>query len=325
MQRLDSMATVQILMAVYNGEPYLAEQLDSIIAQKFSDWELLVSDDNSSDGSLAVVQDYCKQDSRIRIVLQDGHYGSAKSHFMALTKEADAPYVMYADQDDVWDQDKISLTLKELKASEKQGGVNPPLLVCTDLRLVDNNLKPLSPSLLEYSNMDASKLDFGYFLASCLVTGCTMMINRSLLLLLQKDCNEDHIMMHDWWASLVASAFGKVIYLNTQTISYRQHGDNSVGAVKFSLDTAIKSLKQRADVENAAITQVEELVNVYGDKLNPQRRRQAEALISARGKGPLGKFTALTKADAWRKGFMRNAATYLSFLMIAGEMANQAD
>ena len=238
------MATVQILMAVYNGEPYLAEQLDSIIAQKFSDWELLVSDDNSSDGSLAVVQDYCKQDSRIRIVLQDGHYGSAKSHFMALTKEADAPYVMYADQDDVWDQDKISLTLKELKAFEKQGGVNPPLLVCTDLRLVDNNLKPISSSLLEYSNMDASKLDFGYFLASCLVTGCTMMINRSLLLLLQEGCNEERIMMHDWWASLVASAFGKIIYLNKQTISYRQHGDNSVGAVKFSLGAAIKSMKR---------------------------------------------------------------------------------
>lgn len=306
-------------MAVYNGKPYLAEQLDSIIAQSFSDWELLVSDDNSSDGSIEIVQDYCKRDPRIHIVLQDEHYGSAKSHFMALTKEADAPYVMYADQDDVWDPDKISLTLKELKTAEMQGGVNPPLLACTDLRLVDNNLRPISPSLLEYSNMDASKLDFGYFLASCLVTGCTMMINRSLLLLLQEDCNEDHIMMHDWWASLVASAFGKVIYLNTQTISYRQHGDNSVGAVKFSLDAAIKSLKQRADVENAAITQAEELIYVYGDKLNPQRRRQAEALISARDKRPLGKFVALTKANAWRKGFMRNAATYLSFLMIAGE------
>ena len=53
--------------------------------------------------------------------------------------------------------------------------------------------------------MDASKLDFGYFLASCLVTGCTMMINRSLLLLLQEGCNEERIMMHDWWASLVGS------------------------------------------------------------------------------------------------------------------------
>ena len=112
-------------MAVYNGEPYLAEQLDSIIAQSFPDWELLVSDDNSSDGSIEIVQDYCKRDPRIHIVLQDEHYGSAKSHFMALTKEADAPYVMYADQDDVWDQDKISLTLKELKASEKQGGGQP--------------------------------------------------------------------------------------------------------------------------------------------------------------------------------------------------------
>lgn len=168
------MASVQILMAVYNGEEYLSAQIESILAQSYEDWELLISDDCSSDSSLEVVKKYCKVDSRIRLVLDGAHFGSAKAHFMALIREASAPYVMTCDQDDVWDSNKIELTLNEMRRHEDG---EKPLLVCTDLRVVDQDLNQISPSFLAYSGMDASKLDFGYFLASCLVTGCTMMMN----------------------------------------------------------------------------------------------------------------------------------------------------
>lgn len=138
------MASVQILMAVYNGERYLDQQIESILNQSFQDWELLISDDCSTDRSLDVIRLYCERDSRIRLVLDGSHFGSAKSHFMALFRIASAPYVMTADQDDVWDTHKIELTLNKMKESEiKSSG---PVLVCTDLRVVDQNLNLISPS-----------------------------------------------------------------------------------------------------------------------------------------------------------------------------------
>ncbi len=309
------MAEVQILMAVYNGSDFLGEQIDSIIEQTYTNWELLISDDGSKDSSLQIICEYCNRDPRIRLCLENERYGSAKAHFMALTKIANAPYVMYADQDDVWDRDKIETTLGSLKQQEEaEQGL--PLLACTDLRVVDTDLRLIHPSMLQYSNMDASTLDFGYFLASCITTGCTMAINRPLLKLLQKECKTNSIIMHDWWASLIASAFGKVIYLNKQTISYRQHRSNSVGAEKFSIPSSLRKLKTRSIVAEAAIEQAREFTVVYGDRLPESKRNQSEAMLAIKQRGIVGRIVLLTKAQVWRKGLLRNAATLLSFLLI---------
>lgn len=309
------MAEVQILMAVYNGSDFLREQIDSIINQTYTNWELLVSDDGSEDVSPEIIHEYCNRDSRIHLCLEGKRYGSAKAHFMALTRIADAPYVMYSDQDDVWDKDKVEVTLDSLKKQreDKQG---LPLLVCTDLRVVDTDLKLVHPSMLQYSNMDASTLDFGYFLASCLATGCTMAINRPLLKLVQKDCEVKNIIMHDWWISLVAAAFGKVVYLDRQTISYRQHGNNSVGADKFSVISSLRGIKNRSAVAENAIIQTYELTRVFGEKLPEDKRRQAKAILAIKQKGIAYRIGLLAEAKVWRKGLPRNAATLLSFLLV---------
>lgn len=310
------MASVQILMAVYNGERYLGQQIESILNQSFQDWELLISDDCSTDRSLDLIKLYCERDSRIRLVLDGSHFGSAKSHFMALFRTASAPYVMTADQDDVWDNHKIELTLNKMKESEiKSSG---PVLVCTDLRVVDQDLNLISPSFLRYSALDASKIDLGYFLASCLVTGCTMMINHQLLLLLQRKVDTDSLIMHDWWASLVAAAFGNVVYIPEPTISYRQHFDNSVGAVKFSLLQGIKTFNDRRKTESEAITQAEELVRVYPDliTINSEIKTQIESFIAIKNSGVLNRISLMNRADIWRKGILRNAVTFFSLLTI---------
>ena len=309
------MAKVQILMAVYNGSAFLRDQINSIIGQTYTDWELLVSDDGSKDPSLTIIREYCDRDPRIRLCLEGEHYGSAKAHFIALTKIADAAYVMYADQDDVWDRDKIEITLDAL-TQQRENEQGLPLLACTDLRVVDANMELIYPSMLEYSNMDASTLGFGYFLASCLVTGCTMTINRPLLKLLQEDCNTDHIIMHDWWASLIASAFGKVLFLDEQTISYRQHGNNSIGAVKFSFLSSLQKIKERRAVAESAIEQTYEFANVYGNRLPEDKHRQTIAMLQIKQSGSIGRIILLTKAKVWRKGIMRNAATLISFLLV---------
>ena len=310
------MASVQILMAVYNGEKYLSQQIESILSQSFQDWELLISDDSSTDRSLDVVRSYCERDARIKLVLDGCHFGSAKSHFMALLRIACAPYVMTSDQDDVWDVHKIDLTLKEMKAAEIEN--SGPLLVCTDLRVVDHNLNLISPSFLRYSALDASKVDLGYFLASCLVTGCTMMVNHQLLLLLQRNVNADSLIMHDWWASLVAAALGKVIYISEPTISYRQHLDNSVGAVKFSLFNGIKKLNERRKTELDAIVQAKELLRVYSDLIDGDSRirAQIDSFVAIESAGVLKRIVLMNRAGIWRKGILRNAVTFFSLLTV---------
>ena len=309
-----AMAEVQILMAVYNGGDYLREQLDSLLCQTFEDWQLLISDDASTDGSLAIITKYCERDPRIKLMLDGQHYGNAKQHFMALLRLADCSYVMTCDQDDVWDPDKIELTLAAMKSEERK--MDRPLLVCTDLRVVDKDLNVLSPSFLAYSGMDASKLDFGYFLASCLVTGCTMMVNRSLLELLQRPMNDDALVMHDWWASLVAAAFGEVVHLDRATISYRQHGDNSVGADRFSVARALGAIKEKAATEDQAIDQALELSRVFANELSVRQRAQIDALCKARSVPAFCRAAYLTKAGVWRRGVLRNAGTLLAFMAI---------
>jgi glycosyltransferase involved in cell wall biosynthesis len=308
------MAEVQILMAVYNGEEYLRAQFDSLRSQTFEDWNLLVSDDGSTDGSLGIINEYCSLDSRIMLVLDDAHFGGAKNHFMALLRLADAPYVMTCDQDDVWDADKVDVTLAAMKEAERLG--ERPLLVCTDLRVVDHDLNVLSPSFLEYSGMDASKRDMGYFLASCLVTGCTMMVNKKLLHLLQRPVDEDAIIMHDWWASLVAAAFGEVIHLNRATISYRQHGDNSVGAQRFSVARALAAIKEKTATESAAIDQASELRRVFAGELSEEQVAQISAIERTRAVAPIARIGLLSQAGVWRHGLMRNAGTLFAFLSI---------
>lgn len=307
------MAKIQILMAVYNGSEFLARQLESVLGQSFADWELLISDDCSTDNSLEIIESYCKRDRRIRLILDGIHFGNAKSHFMALLREANAPYVMTCDQDDVWNLDKIEVTLDAMMQHEIAGA---PLLVCTDLCVVDKSLNVISPSMLSYSGMDADQTHFGYFLASCLVTGCTMMVNASLLKLLQMPVEVDQIIMHDWWASLVASAFGKVIYLKQATIQYRQHGDNSVGAFHIRLFNFFSVFKQKCEIEKAALKQAKEFKRVYGGLITVKLNNQLNAFLAIEDSGPLKKLVTLTKAKIWRSSIFKNIGTYFAFLFV---------
>ncbi|MDI9589869.1 MAG: glycosyltransferase family 2 protein [Acidobacteriota bacterium] len=308
-------AFVQILMAVYNGEEYLHEQIDSIRRQTHQDWELLVSDDCSTDGSLAILREYERYDQRIRVVLDGERHGSAKGHFMALLRMADAPYVMTCDQDDIWDEDKIEFTLRAMRDHERveQG---KPLLVCTDLRVVDEQLTLLSPSFLTYSGMDASKLTMGFFLASCVVTGCTMMLNASATDLCKVPVNEGALIMHDWWASLVVAAFGTVIHLDRATLSYRQHASNSVGADRFTVVRALASLDQKRQTARQTFAQAREFKRVFDGRLDLGQRDQVDTYLSLQDALPLARMVGLGRCDAWKHGLLRNLGHALVFLTL---------
>lgn len=106
---------IDILLATYNGEQYIHEQIQSIITQKYTNWTLLISDDCSSDDTLNILREYEKMDSRIHIVSHGIRYGSAQANFMSLLSATTAQYISFCDQDDVWDSDKLSRTIRAIK------------------------------------------------------------------------------------------------------------------------------------------------------------------------------------------------------------------
>lgn len=228
-------------MATYNGERYVREQILSIQNQSFQDWRLLISDDCSSDRTLKIIQQIAAKDSRISIVSHDTRYGSAKANFMNLIKAATAPYIMFCDQDDVWLPNKITKTYLQMCKLESKYGIDVPFLVFTDMKVVNENLSIISNSFEKYSNINPKRTRFPQLIAQSVGAGCTMMINRKLAEYACKVEKIDDIIMHDWWLSLIASAFGKIAFINESTSLYRQHDDNEVGAQAYS---PLKKMRQ---------------------------------------------------------------------------------
>ena len=231
---------VAILMATYNGEQYISEQIDSILTQTFAEWKLFIHDDGSSDHTVEIIREYASRYPDKIVVVEGAKTGGAKNNFFYLFSKVEAPYYMCTDQDDVWLPEKIRITRQAMLALETEHtsapdcsnvhGANKPCLVFTDLTVVDGQLQVIAEKMSAYQGLDCQNVSFNRVLIQNVVTGCTMMANRSLRDELVKLNDYRDVLMHDWWAALVAAAFGKMAFVSEPTILYRQHGRNSVGA-----------------------------------------------------------------------------------------------
>ena len=223
---------IEILLATYNGERYLREQIDSIFAQDYPTLRILASDDGSSDRTLEILSEYADQfPSKIRLMEKQSPLGSAKANYLRLMKEATAGYICFADQDDVWLPNKVSASMRAMEDLEAQHGTSQPLLVFTDLRVVDEQLKTINRSMWRELDIDPRSVHrLKQLIGRSVVTGCTAMINRPMLELARQMPEE--ATMHDRWIGLLAAALGAAAIVPEQTVLYRQHDSNVVGAVR---------------------------------------------------------------------------------------------
>lgn len=271
--------TVAICMAAYNGASFLEEQIESILHQTYQDWVLFIRDDGSSDGTVETIRRYTAEYEDKIILITDPSLsgGSAEKNFAAIlswvSRKDCFRYFMFADQDDVWMDSKIEKSLRLMQQHESDGSI--PLLVHTDLRIVDQKLSTLGDSFISYQALNPNLADLRHLLIQNNVTGCTMLINRALNDFL--DLQNDGIVMHDWWIALTASAFGKILYLKEATILYRQHGDNTVGATRVNSPWyIIRHLLGRSRVRECckvAAAQAKAFLNVYKDRLSSDQIR----------------------------------------------------
>lgn len=149
---------ITILMATYNGEKYLSEQLDSILEQSYPNWRLLISDDCSTDGTPLLLLEYQRRfTDKITILPNECRFGSAKGNFLHLMKQSTPGYAMFCDQDDIWHRDKIEKTLEVMKQMETEATQDYPLLVFTDLCVVSADLQPIADSFMRFSGLDGNR------------------------------------------------------------------------------------------------------------------------------------------------------------------------
>lgn len=226
---------VNILMATYNGEKFLAQQIESIQKQTFKEWNLLIRDDGSSDKTCDIIRNFTTKDSRIRFINENEHHnlGVIKSFFTLVNYEV-ADFYFFSDQDDVWLPEKLSVSLE----AAKHKASDVPLLVYTDLKVVNQELNILQDSMIRAQSHHANTTLLPE-LTENTVTGGTMMINHALA---EKWFTPNDILMHDWFLALLAASLGEIIYLDLPTQLYRQHDNNVLGA--RTMDKRFKILRE---------------------------------------------------------------------------------
>jgi len=290
---------VGVVLAVYNGGKFLAQQLESIVHQSYQEWDLYIRDDGSNDSSQTIIEKFSKQSRRIHALMDVKGNVGARDNFallMNMKELTSCGYIVFSDQDDVWQDNKLSMQLDAMRKMETQLP-EAALLIHSDMAVVDASLNMVAPSFMEYQGIKHENVSpLKVLLTQNFVTGCTVMVNKKLLDIALPIPEE--ALMHDWWLALCAAVFGHIGFVDKPLVKYRQHGNNEVGAKHFGdflnpmtgkwkkrwyegRENLFQSMKQAQaladrirehDPENPNLALVEEYASLYG--MSPVKRIQ---------------------------------------------------
>lgn len=224
--------TVDIIVATYNGEKYIKEQLLSILNQTYSDIHVYVRDDGSTDKTVQYVLELQNVDKRIKLISDNLPANGVGENFKTLLRYCTSEYVFIADQDDVWEEHKIESLL--LFAKKNLNNMVPGIAYAPGLvvdQYLNSRAKRLTNNEIKIRNLNDMILMNGG------VQGCAMVINRALYTLALK--NNFFWYMHDQVLSLYAICYGDIKYLNMPLFKYRQHISNVLGFNNNSFITRV--------------------------------------------------------------------------------------
>ncbi len=307
--RRPSLTHTQILLALYNGTPYLNEQLGSIAAQSHTDWCLLVSDDASADAGPAMVRDFATQHAAGLVRMIDGPTAGAANNFMHLLQQSDpqAGHLALCDQDDVWLPHKLDRAITALAKTPS----DQPALYCCRTLVCDAAL-----GSQQLSRVPGRALTFRNALVQNVVAGNTIVLNRAAAGLARTAAAKaSEIAVHDWWIyQIVTGVGGTVIFDDEPGLLYRQHGSNEIGAhhgAQASISRLTQVLRGRFrrwnDLNVAALS-------LIAPQFTPEHRQVLEDFARDR-RGPLSRrLRALRRSGVYRQSRLGDAALWLSAL-----------
>ena len=260
-----------VLLSAYNGEAYIREQLDSLLAQTFRGVEILARDDGSADGTRAILAAYAQRGA-LRWYAGE-NLGPARSFWRLLQDAPDADYFAFCDQDDVWDTDKLEIAVSALERLD----ASKPALSCGDVRVTDAKLHILAEHMVR-----PAPTDYPHALLRKLAPGCTFVFNRPARELLRRfDAERLGIELHDWTAHQIVACFGSVFFDPTPHMCYRQHGGNMIGAHRTTSGAWLKKAAAfwGGPMKNSRARQALRLEKAYGEEM-PAEMRKMTALLA---------------------------------------------
>lgn len=240
---------VEVLMATYNGEEYIEEMLNSLLEQDDKAFTLRIRDDGSSDATVAIILRLApKFGDRLILMDTDRPTGSAKGNFEKLMQACSARYILFADQDDVWTKDHVSVIKDLLNQGEAQTSSHTPVYAFTDTTPVNKALVPIMDSYFTFKGIDPKiSRSVRKTIVCPPMLGCASGINRALLDL-SLPVPTDRVTGHDWWALMLAASAGHIVWSMKSTALYRLHGGNASAQVSARLQTYAKFGNKAAKV-----------------------------------------------------------------------------
>lgn len=217
---------VSIAMAVYNGEIYIKEQLDSIISQLSEKDELVISYDKSTDNTWRIINSYAEQDDRIKIVVNKER--GVINNFENAVKYCRGKYIFFADQDDVWLDDKIETVIQEFQNPKVTVVIHDSFLTDKDLNIIHSStfkLRNGSPKLIN----NLVRLSY---IGCCLAFRSEL---KNIILPIPKIT-----IAHDWWTGSICTVFGKMAMIKKTLIYHRMHENNTTPKTRPPIKVQIK-------------------------------------------------------------------------------------
>jgi glycosyltransferase involved in cell wall biosynthesis len=307
--RAANQASVAILMCTYNGENYLAEQLDSFARQTHKNWRLWISDDNSQDLSLEILKDYSARWDQDSLKVLSGPGKGFVANFLSLTccPDVDAEFFAWSDQDDIWQASKLQVALNWLQSIP----VDVPALYCGRTQIVrsDGQVMGMSPRF-------ALPTSFANALVQSIAGGNTMVFNRAARDLVREAGSKVDVPSHDWWLyQLISGAGGKVHYDPQPLLQYRQHDENVIG----SNSGCIARLRRLNLLFKGRFGEWNELniraLERMRHRLAPEHQRTLEIFKAARGQWLPQRMLGILRARLYRQTLMGNLGLYLATLL----------
>lgn len=292
--------TVAILLCSYNGQHYLAEQLDSFQRQRVSNWELWISDDGSTDNTLSILYEYKKKINNHRVFIESGPACGFAANFISLTcnNNISAKYYAYSDQDDIWDPTKLEQALDWLDTVPS----SRPALYCARTRLVNVNNKDIG-----FSPLFLKPLSFENSLMQNVGGGNTMVFNHAARMILQKIGMNLDIVTHDWHAYMVVMGCGGLVFYDPiPSVRYRQHGSNLVGMNSSWMARFIRiRMLWSGEFKKWNDCNIRVLRHIESD-LTPKNREILELFSKARNRWLIPRLINLKKTGIYRQTFFGN-------------------
>lgn len=257
------MKKVKVLLSSYNGERYIAQQIDSLLEQTYSNMEIYVRDDGSKDGTPEILKEY-EQQGKIHLFLEP-NVGFVHSFEDLMVKSGEADYYAFCDQDDVWLPEKIAMAVELLEKEDE----NQPLLYFSNYDYYDSEL-----TFQEHHILTNPNIGFRNALLDCVSLGFNSVFNSTARNMIVNNMPKNSL-GHDWWVYMVCAGMGRVVFDERVTVKYRRHNENvsSAGAnfIKFQI-WRFKKFFLKGYFKRIRI-QIQEFAEIYYEKLSDKNQK----------------------------------------------------